>query len=263
MNIEGTYTLQAPSQDVWKRLVDQHVLLYAIPDIEQIEQIDKDTYAIAIHIKQAPFDDTYHGRVTIVERQHPYHFRLVIEGEGRQNTISGSGSVHLNERDDTTIIAYQGSLSINKRGSRLPVALVKGAAKLFIQRYFTTLANQLYMQRSESEPGLSSEQEEAAVLKGTTGNIVILPASALESSQPLSPASEPVGEVRSIFTVPVRLLGLGEGDPDEEQRWEQRLRRLSIITVLLFLVWLGTRIPRRNFSSPKQVENTEFLTRSS
>jgi len=47
-----------------------------------------------------------------------------------------------------------------------------------------------------------------------------------------------------LFPTIFRLLGLGHGEPEQEQMWTNRLRRASTIVSLLFLVWVGTRLPR-------------------
>src|SRR3989442_10392534 len=83
MDIEGTYTLHASPEDVWQSLMDRQVLLRTVPGIEQLEQLDKDTYAIAMHMKQASLIGTYHGHVTVTEQHYPYHYRLIIDVEGR------------------------------------------------------------------------------------------------------------------------------------------------------------------------------------
>ena len=51
--------------------------------------------------------------------------------------------------------------------------------------------------------------------------------------------------VQSIFSAVVHLLGLGAGDNQQEQRWEQLLRNASILSAFLLLVWIGTRLPSR------------------
>src|SRR5437763_13680785 len=112
MDIEGTYTLQASPEDVWQSLLDRQVLLRTLPSIEQLEQLDRDTSAIDIHVKQASLIGTYHGHVTVAEQHFPYHYRLIIDGEGRQSTLSGNGVGHLSQRDSMTIIAYKGTLNL-------------------------------------------------------------------------------------------------------------------------------------------------------
>lgn len=240
MNIEGTYTLQAPPENVWQALMDQQVLLRAVPGIEKLEQISEDTYEIAMHIQHSPLRGSYNGHITISEQQYPYHYRINIEGEGRQATIHGSGSIHLNGHDQTTIIAYKGTLASNKPDPLFSPIVVKGAAKLLIQQFFSTLAGQLRTYSTE-EIALTvsaEEPEDATIIRRPTGNIVVLPATT---------TPEIIEKVTFTRTL-VRLFGLGAGDPAQEARWEMRIHRASIISGLLLLIWIGTRLPGKKRS---------------
>jgi len=233
MNIEGTYTLQAPGEEVWHYLMDQEILRTTIPGVESVEQIDKNTYDITVTMQYASLKGSYHGHLIHSEQQYPYHYRLHIEGEGSQGTFSGSGSVHLNTHENTTIIAYKGTLTTGKLSSHLPQSLVKGAVKLFIQQYFLALAERL-QNKQQAQSQADPETDAGEIIR--RGNTLTLPAEATQKNT----------DARStIYTRIVHLLHLGAGDPDEEIRWAQRLRRVSIASGLLFLVWIGTRLPRR------------------
>ena len=43
----------------------------------------------------------------------------------------------------------------------------------------------------------------------------------------------------------VRQLGLGGNDAQLEEQWVIRLRRVGFASMLLLLVWVGTRLPRK------------------
>jgi carbon monoxide dehydrogenase subunit G len=240
MDIEGTYTLQASPEDVWQSLLDRQVLLRTIPGIEQLEQLDKDTYAIAIHVKQAPLIGTYHGHVSVAEQHFPYHYRLIIDGEGRQSTLSGNGVIHLSQRDSMTIIAYKGTLNLGKLGTLLPTAIVKGTAKMLIQQFFTALADHLRAKVPVQIIASSEEGEYTSIVKQPGGEIVILPpfVPPLEEEAQLTLSRTPL---RSV----VHRFGLGAGDPVQEALWERRIQRIGIMSGLLLLVWIGTRLPRK------------------
>jgi uncharacterized protein len=223
MNIEGTYTLQASLEDVWQNLTDKDVLLRTIPGLTRLEQLDNDTYAISVQVKYAPLMGTYTGHVTVIEQRGPYYCHLTITGEERLNTIGGSASIHANERNGNTIINYAGTLAIGKSETLLPARVIAGAAKLFTQQFLNALAAYLRERMVMRPP--NSEQEEM---------ILVSPTSMRQN------ISYPALTLRFV-----RLLGLGNGDPEEEIRWAQRVRRGGIAAGLLFLVWVGTRLPRR------------------
>ena len=234
MNIEGTYTLQAPPESVWSYLMDQQVLSRTIPGIEQLERIDNDTYSLVIHIKHAPLMGTYQGRATISEQQYPYHYQLTIQGEGRHSSVTGMGHVSLSERDNNTVVTYKGTLTLGKLATLLPASAVKGAAKLLIQQFFTSLAEQL---RTASHARIvpMQEAEWAAISRQPGGTIVVLP----------PPSTDEQQRKKSFARSLVSWLALGGDDPVQQAQWELRVRRIGVISGLLLLIWIGTRLPRR------------------
>lgn len=234
MNIEGTYTLQAPPEDVWSYLMDQQVLSRTIPGVERLELIEKDIYSLVIHIEYAPLTGTYQGRATISEQQYPYHYQITLQGEGRYSGVSGVGHVSLSERDNKTIIAYTGTVTLGKLGARLPGSAAKGAAKLLIQQFFTALAEQLRT-TSHAKVVPMQEAEWASIIKQPGGNIVVMPPSV---------AAEPQEKPTFVRAI-VNWLALGGNDPVQQAQWERRVRRVGAISGLLLLVWIGTRLPRR------------------
>jgi carbon monoxide dehydrogenase subunit G len=228
MDIEGTYTLQASPEDVWDFLADQQILQRTIPGLERIEALGEERYAVAINIGPKPLTGLYQGHVTVTEQQPPYYYRLAIEVVGQQSSINGTGDIHLSGQDGNTVVAYKGKLNFGRPGTALSTAVVKGAAKLLIQQFFTALADQLRANGRTST--ITDERVHGiATVEQPGGKIVILPAAA-------RPA---------LLETIVRRVGLGAGDPAAEMRWVRRLRRIGIVLGLLLLVWVGTRLPKR------------------
>lgn len=222
MNIEGTYTLQAPPENVWHCLMDPQVLLKTIPGIERLEKIDEHTFDITLQMK-APFKGSYQGRFMIVNQQYPYHYEIAFSGEGRQDTFKGTGNIYVDTQNNNTIIRYKGTLTSNKRAPLIPPAVLKGALKLTTQQFLAALAAYLRTHPHVTSPDTTVDtpsSEEAIVL---------------------TPSTPPAGTLRWL----IHLSGLGTGDPGQEARWERRIRRAGYISFLLLLVWIGTRIPRK------------------
>jgi len=231
MDIEGTYTLQASPEDVWQCLMDQQVLRRAIPGVEKLELIGENKYNITLHIRQTPLIGTYHGHATVTEQHYPYYYNIAIEGEGVPGTISGEGVVHLNERDENTVVAYKGTLNIGKLGTLLPPPLVKGTAKLLLQQFFTALAEHLRtLPPSSSTVEVAEPDQDRATPRQSEGHIAVL-----------SPDAEPTTLLHTL----VHELKLGGGDPTFEEQWVNRIRRVGMVFGLVLLVWIGTRLPRK------------------
>ncbi|GAC1627878.1 MAG: hypothetical protein NVS4B9_19460 [Ktedonobacteraceae bacterium] len=248
MNIEGTYTLQAPEEEVWQCLMNQEAMRATIPGIESLEQIDQNTYDVSVTIHYASLKGSYHGRVTLSEQQYPYHYRLHIEGEGSQGTFNGTGSVHLNARANTTIVTYKGTLTIGKPGPALTQSIVKGAVKLLIQQYFLALAEQLQnTQNTQSVLGVTGVQSMSGIEAGLSSARGERTATdATISGEEIQQRSGRASIYTALSSRIVHVLHLGAENQQQAARWEKRLRRIGIASSLLFLVWVGTRIPRRH-----------------
>ncbi len=233
MEIEGTYTLHATPEEVWHILVDRQTLLHTIPEIKQLERVDEYTQTLALHLTYAPLLGTYYGSVRIAERQYPGHSHLVIESvRDTQNTLSGEAILDLQSHEDTTVVTYKGDISLHKAGTQLQRTVIKGAAKLLIQQFFTALEEQLWQQQA------AKKREEEEILIRTT-----IP-------RPSPQVHTHVGQEKtqriSFLQRIVHLLQLGRGNASDEIRWTERIRRTVYASMLLFLVWVGTRIiPRR------------------
>ncbi len=225
MNIEGTYTFQAPPEEVWRLLTNISLLEHALPGIEKLERVGPDAYHLALQIQQAPLQGTYQGKFQITERQHPSHLSFVIESLGEQDTLSGIGTLSLQQQEQHTVITYKGSLHVGKRNSRLAPTVIKGAAKLLIQQSFALLSEQARASRN------GHEAEKVYVKEHRN------------KEKSLADLTAAVRRKASWQTVAHRLR-LGANDPVQEKIWGRRVKRASSAAGLLLLIWVGTRLPR-------------------
>lgn len=231
MNIEGTYTLQASQEEVWRCLMDQQVLRHTIPGVERLEPGNEQTYEITIHVGQEPLVGTYYGYMSVTGERFPDAYDITIQGEGGQGTkISGQGIVNLSTFGDNTVVAYSGKLSLGKSKAMPPTPVVKGAIKLMLQQFFTSLAE--YLRTLHSTSAILSEEGQGGLAVEAMED---------EESSVLAAVSP-----STLLHTCVRMLRLGNGDPLEEDQWVQRIRRIGITAGLLFLVWVGTRLPRKS-----------------
>ncbi len=232
MEIEGTYTLQASPQEVWASLMDQRTLQHCIPGIERLEALEDHTYAFGIYVKHNPLKGQYTGVVRVIEQDYPASYRFTIGSDGQQNSIDGEWTVQLSDLNENTVVAYKGTLHFETLSTLLPVPMVKGTIKVLIQQFFTALTEQMRAtRRFYSE--IPVRTDELPVVEDAQNEDVLV----------IDAAESPM----LLHTV-VHQLRLGNGDPLLEEQWVKRLRRMSMVTALLLLVWVGTRLPGRLFT---------------
>ncbi|HLX40736.1 MAG TPA: SRPBCC domain-containing protein, partial [Ktedonobacteraceae bacterium] len=210
----------------------------AIPGVERLEVLGEYKHGISVDIRQPPLMGAYRGQVTVTERHYPSYYSIVFEGEGRQSTISGQGIVKLHTLGEHTIVSYKGTVNLGKLATLLPPPVVKGAAKLLIQQFFLALADQLRVMHPISVGGAGGmrDGEIGAKLLAQVGG---------SNGEGHHTETETLAAPMTFIHKIVRLLGIGEGDSEQELLWVQRVQRYGIIVGLLFLVWIGTRLPRR------------------
>jgi carbon monoxide dehydrogenase subunit G len=245
MEIEGTYTLEATPREVWSRLTDKQLWGHAVSGFEQVEVLGRPgrsdgnarSYRVTIRLNQAQLTGRYLTRAVMTEQHAPYYCRIALEDEPDAKTLHGYGVLHLNQQDDQTIVAYKGNIVVENETAS-PVVM-KGAVKLLLQQFFTTLSERVY----EAQQAYSTSTESFPFTSSTTfvagEQVITIPAP--ERTRRGRQRDEESPRLRWVL----HLLRIGGGDPEEELRWTLRIRRYGVASVLLFLVWVGTRIPRR------------------
>ena len=252
MEIEGTYTLQATPHEVWNCLLDPQAWLHADSAIEEAEKVDTNAFRLTIRLNHAPLIGTYRTRATITEQHAPYYCHLTFHDDNalaqtneQTEAIHGYGILHLNQQEQHTVVAYKGDITsrvLDDVGNPVAAPIVKGAVKLLLQQFFTTLSAYVYEKQHIHMNGSHTRPLADDELFITHEERVVLPSPLAYSSREQERESSTKPSRLRWF---VHLLRIGKGDVAEEIRWTQRIRRFSIASVLLFLVWVGTRIPRR------------------
>jgi carbon monoxide dehydrogenase subunit G len=236
MQIEGTYTLQAPPEEVWSCLMDQQTIQHAIPGLERLTKIDEHTYTFAIHIRHAPLRGTYAGRATVLDQNFPSSYHLKIEGDEQANAFRCEYDVRLSTHNENTVVNYQGTLQLGRSSKLISAPLVKATVKMLLQQFFMALTDQLRTEKEEP------------VYVTTLEEMYEMPFMEEQISEQLLLARR--GSPPTLLHRLVRRVGLGKESLDLEEQWVRRLRQAGFVAILLLLVWVGTRIPRRSEIQP-------------
>jgi carbon monoxide dehydrogenase subunit G len=241
MNIEGTYTFQAPIEQVWKTLLDPEVLARTLPGIENMRTTGPDSYEATMHVGVAAVQGTYSGKVVILDKEEPSHYRLQAEGNGARGFVKAEGTVDLAQQNGNTIATYKGVAQLGGPIAGVGMRVLPGVAKMMINQFFGTIAEEL---RAQQQPAPAAQAAPAAAAS--------TPAAAPQTAQ--APAATPAASgqqfaapqilARPAMQMPnqliqvVRALKLSDGSQEDEQRWAQRLM-FGGIGLLLGIFLLG------------------------
>jgi carbon monoxide dehydrogenase subunit G len=246
MNIEGTYTFQAPIEQVWNSLLDPEVLAKALPGIEGMRVTGPDSYEATMNVGVAAVKGTYSGKVSISDKQAPKHYRLHAEGSGARGFVNGDGSIDLAQQNGTTVATYKGEAQLGGAIAGVGMRVLPGVAKMMINQFFGTIAEELRGQQAPKKAAAAAEHLEAPPELEPTP--VGASASAAPASKPAARATTTTAKGTITLPLPqqggdlliqlVRSLKLADGSAEDEQRWAQRLL-FGAIGAVLGLLLLG------------------------
>ena len=149
MQIEGTYTLQAPPEKVWSCLKDQYTIQHTLPGLERLTKMGEHAYAFTIQIRHAPLRGMYAGHATVLGQKEPFSCLLKIEGEEQAHPFRCECDIHLTAHNEHTVVSYQGALQPGGNGALIPAAQVKATVKVLLQQFFTALTDELRRDNEE------------------------------------------------------------------------------------------------------------------
>ncbi|HEV8711273.1 MAG TPA: carbon monoxide dehydrogenase subunit G [Candidatus Binatia bacterium] len=139
MKLTGTQTFPAPRQKVWAFLIDPQCLAKCMPGCEKLEPIGENEYSGIINVGLAAVKGVYNGKVKLAEIQPPTHYKMTLDGKGRQGFIKGSGTIDLAEQNGQTVLSYSGDVHIGGPLASVGQRMIDGAAKMMIGQFFTAL----------------------------------------------------------------------------------------------------------------------------
>ena len=146
MKLEGAYTIHAPREIVWKQLLNPHVLARAIPGCEKLEPNPDGSYNAELKMGIAMVRGTYRGRVEILDKVPPEHFRMKVEGQGSGGFLKGEGTLSLAESGNETLISYTGEAQVGGLFASIGQRMILSAARQVVEQFFQAFEKQVHAQ---------------------------------------------------------------------------------------------------------------------
>jgi carbon monoxide dehydrogenase subunit G len=107
MTMSGEVQLNAPRQEVYKKLNDPEVLKACIPGCEQLDKVSDTEFQAISTMKVGPVKARWKGKVTLSDLDPPNGYKISGEGEGGvAGFAKGGASVNLTDKDGGTLLTY-------------------------------------------------------------------------------------------------------------------------------------------------------------
>jgi uncharacterized protein len=137
LKIAGEQTLSAPRARVWALFNDPERLSRLIPGCEKLDVISPTEFAGTLNVGIAAVKGVYTGKLKLEEVRAPEHYKMAVDGKGRQGFMRGSGTLDLvDQGPNQTAVTYGGDIQIGGPLVQVGQRVIDSAAKMMIGQFF-------------------------------------------------------------------------------------------------------------------------------
>src|SRR5262245_15845893 len=143
MEIAGSYSFNAPSDRVWKLLMDPAVISSCIPGADAFEADGENRYRVKLTVALAAITGSYEGAVVLTDIVPHTSYVLTAEGQGRAGFVKGSSTIALRGYGEQTLVDVKGTVQTGGPVGRFGQRLIGSVSKMMLVRFFACLQSKL------------------------------------------------------------------------------------------------------------------------
>jgi len=145
MDMNGSQTINAPTDAVWRGLNDPDILRQCIPGCEALEKTSDTDMTATVVLKVGPVKARFEGAVQLSNLNPPHSYTISGEGKGGMvGFAKGGADVSLAEQPDgTTVLTYSVKADVGGKIAQLGARLIDSTAKKLAEQFFSTFTEKV------------------------------------------------------------------------------------------------------------------------
>jgi carbon monoxide dehydrogenase subunit G len=149
MKLSGEQILPAPRERVWDLFNNPERLSRLIPGCEKLDVLGPDEYAGTIDVGIASVKGVYSGKLRLEDKRAPEHYKMVVDGKGKQGFMRGFGTLDLEAREkSSTLVRYAGDVQVGGPLVQVGQRVIDSVAKMMLGQFFAAAAAELQAEAS-------------------------------------------------------------------------------------------------------------------
>lgn len=166
MELNSSFTVDAPIDEVWKTVMDVERVATAVPGAELTSRLSDTSYEGMVKVRVGPLSMQYRGQIELISRDDAAHI-AIFKGKGQekagQGTAEGTATVTLTEDGGQTTGVVHGDVAMSGKAA----AMGKGVINTVAQQIMGIFAKNLQVMLAGGEMGSAGESADGSV-KGMT-----------------------------------------------------------------------------------------------
>ena len=144
MNLNGTFTFNAPRDAVWALLQDPDVLAKTLPGTERLVKTGDDRFEGQMKITVGPISAArFDIAVVLVDKQPPASFGLQIDGKGALGYARGTAKIDLTDQDGATVMDYTSNVQVGGKIAAVGQRLIESVSRMMMKQALESLEREI------------------------------------------------------------------------------------------------------------------------
>ncbi|WP_104194065.1 SRPBCC family protein [Cryobacterium sp. M25] len=241
MDINSTFSVVAPIDEVWKTLMDFERVAGCVPGAQVLNRSSDDAYQVGMKVKLGPVTIQYRGQMTVLERDATAH-RAVFEGRAQeargQGTAQGTATLTLVEAEGETQGTVSAEVALSGKVAAMGCSIIGSVTDQMMALFAENLQAMVTGPAPEpAVPAAGATTGQTAETVSGTGTATAPPAAPTArplTTAPTSRAPQPPAETN------LNALDLAKGIVMDQLSSLPRL--LGVIAAVAFVAyWIGRR----------------------
>ena len=183
VKLKKTFTVSAPSSDVWDFMTDVKKVSTCIPGAQYVEDLGDNKHSVLLLVKVGPIKSTYRGEVFIRSKDEE---KRVIEIDGKGTDTKGKGGANMeligsiiDKGDGTTEVIGDSTVTIQGMLAQFGSRMVEDVSNQLFLQFTKSLSSKLEgggsnaeVDDAQEDNSLSGVAVASAALKGVSGRLM-------------------------------------------------------------------------------------------
>jgi carbon monoxide dehydrogenase subunit G len=159
MELDSSFKVTAPIDDVWATVMDVERVATAVPGAELTEKLSDTSYQGLVKVKVGPLKMQYGGALELVSRDDAGHvavFKGKAQEKAGQGTAEGTVTVTLSQDGDVTGGVVHGEIALSGKAAAMGKGVINSVAQQ-IMKIFATNLQAMVTGGDDPEAGVSAD----------------------------------------------------------------------------------------------------------